>query len=52
MESTTYTSKTVNYGNVTITVRRPVLNDCEREKRTKQIVGGLERSLRDYLKRC
>lgn len=47
-----YISKTVKYGQVTITVRRPVLDDGEREKQQKQIVDGLEHSLRDYLKRC
>lgn len=48
----TYISKTLTYNGVTITVRRPVLDDGEREKRRKQIVDGLEHSLRDYLKRC
>lgn len=47
----TYISKTVKYGQVTINVRRPDLDDGEREKRAKQIVDGLEHSLRDYLKR-
>lgn len=51
MKSTTYISKTITYGNVTITVRRPVLDDCEREKRQKQIVDGLGHSLRDYLRK-
>lgn len=48
----TYISKTITHGQVTITIRRPVLSDGEREKRRKQIVDGLEHSLRDYLKRC
>ena len=52
MENTTYISKTINHGNVTITIRRPVLSDGEREKRKKQIVDSLSCSLRDYLKRC
>ena len=52
MESTTYISKTIQHGNITITIRRPVLDDAEREKRRKQIVDRLEHSLRDYLKRC
>lgn len=47
----TYISKTLNFNGVTITIRRPVLDDGEREKRRKQIVDGLEHSLRDYLKR-
>ena len=50
--STAYTSKTIQHGNVTITIRRPVLDDGEREKRRKQIVDSLGHSLRDYLKRC
>ncbi len=50
--STAYTSKTIQHGNVTITIRRPVISDGEREKRRKQIVEGLSCSLRDYLKRC
>ena len=45
----TYTSKIVQYGNVTITIRRPILDDGEREKRKKQIVDSLSCSLRDYL---
>lgn len=51
-QSTPYISKTLNHGQVTITIRRPVLDDGEREKRTKQIVDGLGHSLRDYLRRC
>ncbi len=51
MESTTYISKTLKHGQVTITIRRPVLDDAEREKRRKQIVDGLGHSLRDYFKR-
>ena len=52
MEQNTYISKTLKHGNITVTIRRPVLDDCERTKREKQIVDGLEHSLRDYLKRC
>lgn len=48
----TYISKTIKHGQVTITIRRPVLDDSEREKRRKQIVDSLGHSLRDYLKRC
>ena len=47
----TYISKTVKYGQATIIVSRPVLDDGERTKREKQIVDSLEHSLRDYLKR-
>ena len=46
-----YISKTVKHGQVTITIRRPVLDDGEREKRKQQIVDGLGHSLRDYLRR-
>lgn len=46
-----YTSKTISYGQVTIRVYRPILDDGEREKRKQQIVDGLEHGLRDYLKR-
>ena len=46
-----YISKTIKHGNATITVRRPVLDEAEREKRVAQIVDGLGHSLRDYLKR-
>ena len=49
--STEYTSKTITRGSVTITIRRPVLSDGEREKRKKQIVDGLGCSLRDYLQK-
>lgn len=52
MESTSYTSKTIEYNGVTITVRRPVLDDCEREKRRKQIVDSLGHSLREYLRKA
>jgi hypothetical protein len=48
----TYISKTVKYGQVTITVRRPDLDEDEQTKRKEQIVDNLEHSLRDYLKRC
>jgi hypothetical protein len=47
----TYISKTVKYGQVTITVRRPVLDDGELEKRAKQTAEQLSCSLVDYLKR-
>lgn len=47
--NTAYTSKTIQYGNVTITIRRPILSDGEREKRKKHIVESLSCSLRDYL---
>lgn len=47
-----YISKTMKYGQVTITVRRPVLDDSERAKRKMQIVSGLESGLRDYLRKA
>jgi hypothetical protein len=49
MEQNGYISKTVKYGQATITIRRPVLSDAEREKRAKQITDTLGHSLRDYL---
>lgn len=49
--STEYTTKTITHGNVTITIRRPVLSDGEREKRKKQIIEGISCSLRDYLRK-
>lgn len=49
MEMTEYTTKTIQRGNVIITIRRPVLSDGEREKRRKHIVDSLSCSLRDYL---
>lgn len=49
--STAYTTKTIQHGNVTITIRRPVLSDGEREKRKKHIVESLSCSLRDYLQK-
>lgn len=51
MNETAYISKTLNFKGVTITIRRPVLDEAERAGRTKQIVDGLEHQLRDYLKR-
>lgn len=51
MKEKTYISKTLNHGPVTITIRRPILDEAERAKRTKQIVDGLGHGLRDYLKR-
>lgn len=47
--STTYTSKIIMHNGVTITIRRPVLERGESEKRAKQIADGLSSSLRDYL---
>ena len=47
--STTYTSKIIMHNGVTITIRRPVLDRGESEKRAKQIADGLSCSLRDYL---
>lgn len=50
-QNTTYTSKTIQHGDVTIIVRRPVLSDEEIEKRAKHIVDSLSHSLRDYLQK-
>ena len=46
-----YISKTVKQGNITITIRRPVLDNSERNQRKQQITDSLERGLVDYLKR-
>lgn len=51
-KSTTYTSKTIQHNNITITIRRPVLDESEREKRAKQITDSLSHSLRDYLRKA
>ena len=51
-EKKAYISKTLSFNGATITIRRPVLDDGEREKRRKQIVDGLGHSLRDYLRRA
>lgn len=52
MEQNTYIIKTLTYNGATITIRRPIMDEAEREKRVKQIVDGLGHSLRNYLKRC
>ena len=52
MNGTTYISKTIKHGNITVVVRRPVLDAGELEKRERQIVDGLSHSLRDYLRRA
>ena len=49
--NTNYTSKTITHGNVIITIRRPILDDGEIEKRKKHIVDSLSCSLRDYLQK-
>ena len=46
-----YISKTIHHGQVTITIRRPVLTDEEIDKRAKQITDNLGHSLRDYIKK-
>ena len=51
-QNNAYTSKTFKHGQVTITVRRPVLDDSELERRRKQITESLSHSLRDYLRRA
>lgn len=51
-QSNTYISKTLKHGQVTITIRRPVMDEAERTKRAKQITEGLGHSLRDYLRKA
>lgn len=51
-KSTPYISKTLKHGQVTITIRRPILDDAELAKRKKQIEDGLGHCLRDYLRKA
>ena len=50
-DNQTYISKTLKQGNITITIRRPVLTEDELEAKRKQIVTTLEGSLRECLAR-
>lgn len=42
-------TKTIQHGNCTIVIHRPVLTDQERVKREKQVQEVLGRELRDYI---
>ena len=46
-----WTTQTLQYGAVTIIVRRPVLTDRERVKREQQVKSTLNGVMRDYYKR-
>lgn len=46
-----YREKTIQRGDATIIIRRPILDEAERAKREKQVRDGLAPVLRDYLKR-
>lgn len=50
--SNTYISKTLKHGQVTITIRRPIIDDAELAKRKKHIEDCLGHSLRDYLRKA
>ena len=42
-------TKTLQYGNCTITIHRPVLTAPERAKRERQVQDVLRRELRNYI---
>ncbi len=46
-----YRTKTVQYGNCTIIIERPILTEAEQAKREAQVKSTLERALRDYIKK-
>lgn len=46
-----YREKTIQRGDVTIIIRRPILNEQERAKREKQVTDSLCSSLLDYVRR-
>lgn len=50
-EQQAYISKTILQGNITLNIRRPILDEGELAERQKQITETLEHGLRDYLKR-
>jgi hypothetical protein len=42
-EQTAYRTKTIQVGNVVVTIHRPVLTESERAKRTEELVSALGR---------
>lgn len=46
-----YRTKTVQYGNCTIIIERPILTPAEQAKREAQVKATLERALRDHINR-
>lgn len=46
-----YRTKTVQHGNCTIIIERPILAPAEQAKREAQVKATLERALRDYILR-
>lgn len=44
-----YRTKTVQFGNCTIIIERPILTPAEQVKREAQVKSTLERALRDYI---
>ena len=46
-----YRTKTLQHGNCTITINRPILSPEEQKKREDQVTRGVELALRNYYKR-
>lgn len=46
-----YRTKTLQYGNCTIIINRPILEPDEQKKRELQVCKGVELGLRDYILR-
>lgn len=46
-----YRTKTVQYGNCTIIIERPILSPAEQAKREAHVKATTERALRDYFMR-
>lgn len=44
-----YRTKTVQFGNCTIIIERPILTEAEQAKREAQVKSTLERALRDHI---
>ena len=44
-----YATKTMQHGNCTIIVNRPILSPAEQKKREEEVAEGLARALRDYV---
>ena len=46
-----YLTKTLQHGNCTIIINRPILDPAEQKKREQQLCRDLERGLQDYYAR-
>lgn len=44
-----YRTKTLQHGNCTIIINRPILDPAEQKRREDQVCKGVERGLRDHL---